>query len=554
MNLAALIRALPRSALSPATLAQIDGFTDDTDDTARRNRHIRLREPPGAHGMPFVDPARALAILLRSEGAASPRPPAAQIAARLLADAGPARRACYFEHGDPDPPEHIPVTDFVDGLRAAQPGWCAAALDFLEQAAQVAASAPLFRPEQRGRVAPMTQVSLQQLPAHPRSWEHFTFFRAPWCKQDGAQPDRDAAFVAWRQAMRPIVHALEQTLGRELYHFDDHDVMPDDPEDDGQIDFAHRFFVLHWCCTHRPDAGFVRYLLQASGARHADELKAALVAPASFIHPFELDFEQRLWAKRACALRYLPPHARKTLVVVFSTIDARDVAQMLVAEHIGVDVRFVAPPELATHAWMRRAANRCRSWCCLPQHDWLQRPIELLATADEVLIIANDARHSFHPNLSEPAEDLLWLATQLGVKVGYHDIDGWAQSYPGPTLAQRGVPERVAARQLARVAFTRQLDEIRLGIGFGRSGLQDAKGKPISYEQLDLPFALVRRLAAWQRDCLSPVGPDQLRGLPRQRLLEQEQIAIATALQAAHAWQVCFKPPTGRDWVQVGRA
>lgn len=554
MNLAALVRALPRSALAPATLAHLDGFADaaDADDMVRRNRYIWLREPPGAYCVPFLEPVQALATLLRSEGAATPQAQATQIVARMLGDSAPARRACYFSPRDPHPPEHIPVADFVDWLRTTQQSLSAAALDFLEQAGQVAASAPIFRPDQSGPATPMPRISLQQLPAHPRPCEQFTFFHAPWCEQEGEVPDWDAAFIAWRQTMRPIAQALEQTLGRALYHFDDHEVMPDDPEDDGQIDFAHRFFILHWCCTHRPDSGFVRYLLQASGARHADELKAALVAPANYAHPFELDLGQRLWSRRSCTLRYLPPQARKVLVVVFATIDARDVAQMIVAEHIGADVSFAAPPELATPAWMRRVGARCRSARCLPQDDWLQRPVELLATADEVRIIANDARFSYHLNLSEHAEDLLWLALQLGVQVGYHGIDGWGLSNPEATLSKRGVPERAAARQAERAAFTHQLDEIRLGIGFGRSGLQDARGKPISYEQIELPLALMRRIAAWQRDCIAPAGPGHLRDEHRPRLLEQEQIAIAKALRAVRAWMVCFKPPAGRDWVQVG--
>lgn len=554
LNLAALMRALPRSALQPAVLATLDGFVDGPERHHWWNR-VELLEPPAGLCEPCIEPLHALTLLLRHQGMAAPQAQdrAREAVARLQSDVAPDRWVRYFDHDDANPPACLPVSDFVDWLRTASLGVPAHVLDFVERASSVAANAPLFQPDHEGRMSPMNRVALHDLPARPYPKDLFSFFHAPWCDGEHERPGWDAEFLSWRESMRPVAQALEQALGQQLYQFDDHAVVEGDVEDDGQIDFAHRFFVLHWCCTHRPDSGFVRHLLRASGAAHLDELKAALIAPASYTHPFALDalhVSQR--STHACNLHYLPPDARHTLVVVFSTVEARDVAQVILPPHIGVDVRLVAPAELAADAWMRRAAPDCRSWQCWPQQDgWLDRPIELLTAADEVCVIADDDRFSWHLNLSDAAENLLWLAIDQQLKYSYRSTDGWGLSNPDQSLKKRGVPARVAARQAERAAFTRQLSEIRLAVGFGGSGLQDARGRRLSHDQLDLPLALLRRVAAWQSDLREAAAPTCEHRDRWQQALEQEQIDIARALRAARAWKVMFKPPRRQVWLDV---
>ncbi len=557
-NLAALIRALPRSALAPAALAWLDGFIEEPKDS-HGSRDITLLEPPAGLSEPCIEPIQALTLLLRGHGMApqQAQSTARAAVARMHGEVTPDRWVRYFDHQQSDPSDCLPVSDFLDGLHTASLGMPADVLDFLGHAAQVAVSAPLFLPFGERRVVPMNRVALRDLPARPRPKEWFSFFHAPWCDDLDEAPGWDAAFMAWRETMRPIAQELAQTLGQPLYHFDDHELLPDDPEEEGQFDCAHRFFILHWCCTYRPDSGFVRHLLQASGARHVDELKAALIAPASYADAFDMDTAHNGYrSTHSRSIRYLPPQTRRTLVVVFSTVDARDVAEMVLQKHIGVHVRFVAPAQLATPSWMRRAARHCRSWQCWPMQDgWLQRPIALLAAADEVLVIADDDRSGIHLNLSDAAQDLLWLAIEMGANHHYHFIDGWGLGNPKQTLRKHGAPQRMALRQAERAALTQQLTEIRLRIGFGagpgKSGLCDRQGRDLAYDQIDLPLALLRRIAAWQRDCVAAGQPSCPSRDLMQRALEQEQIEIARALRHARDWKVLFKPPGRQDWLDI---
>lgn len=556
VNLAALTRALPRSALEPQVLGILGGFIGSADPEHRHGRPvITLLEPPAGQCEPCLDAARALTTLLRHQGH---MPTHVQTGTRVIMmrmrlDLAPERWVRYFDRHNPDPPECLPASEFVRWLRASPLDFPAHLLDFLERAAKVVASAPLFDPDDESRVVPMNRVSLHDLAAEPRPKDLFTYFHAPWCDAEDEPPGWDADFMTWRETMRPIAQTLEQALGRRLYHFDDHEVVPDDPMEEDHIDLAHRFFVLHWCCTHRPESGFVRHLVRASGAEHVDALKAALMAPGSYTQAFELDachVSHR--STYAWLIEYLPPTRHKTLVMVFLTADARDVAQMLLPRYIGADVRFVAPPSLVTQAWMRRAARNCRSWqCWSPERGWLERPVELLAAADEVCVIANDDKFAYHLNLCEAAEDLLWLAIELQANHAYYSTDGWALSNPDQALKKRGVPERGATRQAERAAFTQHLSEIRLSVGFGSSGLEDERGGKLSYEQLDLPLALLRRVFAWQRDLVEAASPACPHRDRWQQALEHEQIEIARALRAVRDWKVFFKPPRRQVWLDV---
>ena len=94
--------------------------------------------------------------------------------------------------------------------------------------------------------------------------------------------DKRHPFFRWRESMQPIAARLEDALGEEAYYFAD-------LHSEFDRDSVHRFLMLHWCCSYRPQSSFVRYLLAISGAAHVDELKAALTDPASYTHPFEMN-------------------------------------------------------------------------------------------------------------------------------------------------------------------------------------------------------------------------------------------------------------------------
>lgn len=246
----------------------------------------------------------------------------------------------------------------------------------------------------------------------------------------------------------------------------------------------------------------------------------------------------------------------KTLTVLFAAREARDVAQSLLEKTIGSRAVIVAPKELATDDWVRRATRNCRDWTVryLYEHT-LEKPIEILALADELCVIGNEQTlvHSFDQQFSEGAEDLLWLALELGVGTKYLHVDRGQLGNLDVSLKARGVPARVAARRSKRLAFTQQLREIRLSNDYGSSGLWNEEGKMIGYDLLDLPFPLVRRIAAWQRDFDDTVTPPDKGCDQWWEHHEEEAVEIAQALQVAVGSQVAVKLYYLDAWVTVGQ-
>lgn len=97
------------------------------------------------------------------------------------------------------------------------------------------------------------------------------------------------------------------------------------------------------------------------------------------------------------------------------------------------------------------------------------------------------------------------------------------------------------ARKAQHAAFTRRLKEIRLGNDFGSGGLWDENGGMLGYDLLDVPFSLVRRIAAWQRDYDDSVTPPDDCSEEWWRRHAQEALEIAKGLQAALGLQTAVK-------------
>ena len=94
---------------------------------------------------------------------------------------------------------------------------------------------------------------------------------------------------------------------------------------------------------------------------------------------------------------------------MFLTEQASEVAQSLLAQQIGAHAFIVAPKELATDSWVKHATRYCRDWTVLYLYDAkLDQPIEILASVDELFVLANEARpkSGFDLMLSEQCEDL----------------------------------------------------------------------------------------------------------------------------------------------------
>jgi hypothetical protein len=87
--------------------------------------------------------------------------------------------------------------------------------------------------------------------------------------------------------------------------------------------------VLHWCCTYRPASPYVQYLLHASGSRDLEELKAALINPASYSHPFRMGDTFDGLETNAFHVEYEPASKGLPAMVFTSNAKALELAQTL---------------------------------------------------------------------------------------------------------------------------------------------------------------------------------------------------------------------------------
>jgi hypothetical protein len=560
VDIQALMHALPVSGLEPQCLASIGGLIEVPKDR-RWQETITLLEPPAGQRVPYIDPVAALEKTLRRQGVekASARNRAIEAVTLMRADLAEDRWVKFFDDLKPESPECLPLPDFVawlrsmgnlenpqgfEGLASEEMLVTPDILDFFEQAAQVAATTPMFRGPDNWNEA----WSLENLPALPPPKAMIEFVPGPpWDDCDVDWETHDNPFLRWREAMRPVAHKLEKALGEPVYYFKE---LGDELDDDD----VHRFLVLHWCCTHKPESAFVRFLLKVSGAKDVEELKAALIDPANYTHSFKLNGSFVGLEALSCRIDYLPPEVHKTVGVVFLTEQAREVAQALLAQQIGAHAFIVAPKELATEAWVQHATRYCREWTVRFVYDGkLDDPIDILASVDELCVIANQPtpKSGFDLKLSDPAEDLLWLALDLGVEARYYHVEHTQLMNPDTCLQKRSVPERVAAQKMQRASFTRRLKEIRLDNDFGSSGLWSDDGRNLGYDLLDLPFPLVRRIVAWQREYDNTMNPPDMGDEAWWQRHAKEALDLAKALQTVLGENTVVKLYREQGWKSV---
>ncbi|WP_029891642.1 hypothetical protein [Polycyclovorans algicola] len=557
INIERLMDALPVSGLSPARIACLSGIVEGPNENQWRHT-INLIEPPaGMRGTPFVNPRKALEVLLLGQGLAEQDATwsAQEAVGRMRSDLGEDLWIVPFDFFDPDPDECIPVQKFVSWLRnehladgesvhsakSSLKAVCGSTtgpvlvprdlLDFIEKAAEVTRHAAIFR----GPDSPESGWSLETLPpvAPPQAMIEFVP-GPPWPEEGDFDNWNDVRrpIWRWRESIRAPALALERALGEAVYYFAD-------PRCDHDDDAAHRFLLLHWCCSTKPESAYVRYLLKISGGRDVEELKAALIEPTAYRHPYKMNCAFYGLDPLICRFEYVPPETRKRLVIVFSTPESRNVAEWLLEQKINMDVCIVAPQSLATEEWIDKATRNCRtSGFRYQKGKSLKEPLETLALADELCVIANERTPSsgFDLMLPDDVEDLLWLSLELGIKCQYFYVDRRQLNNPKTSLAQRGAAERVAVRQNQRSAFTRRLSGIRIECDFGSSGLWTLDGKMLPYDLVDLPFSLIQQIARWQYeydatfDPPNHVGSDEWWERHRQKAVELTE-ALQEALQ-----------------------
>ena len=501
VDIAALLRVLPVSDLEPDHLAWIRGFSEKLPDEWKEP-HLVFLEPPAGQHVPFIDPVEALALLLRYQGQEHD---AALIEAKAaFAEFRPRLHVpeCVTTYRcvDYDGPECISFTRFME-LLLEKDQVSTDIVEFLERAAAVVAASPMFEgPDNWG-----SPWKLSDLPDLPPEKAMFEFIPGPpW--DMGTYEDR--LFDVWRDSLRPIAERLEKALGEPVYYF----ATPGDEHDD---DAGHRFLWLHWCCTARPDSAFIRFLVGVSGAGDVEELKQALIDPASYVHPFKMNDAFRGLESSSCRLEYIPPKAKKTVAMVISAPEALSWAQFLLLQQIGADVLVVAPKEMLSEEWVMTATHYCRTREMMYLHDYLPvKPITLLASLDALIVISEErsAKQVWSLGLSASVEDLLWRAKALSIPTTFFYVDGSGLGNPETCLEHRQVPERVAAQDKQREAYTSRLEEIRFACDYSSSGLWNAKGEMLGYDLLSIPFSLIRRVAAWQRDYDETMDPPAFMG------------------------------------------
>ena len=226
---------------------------------------------------------------------------------------------------------------------------------------------------------------------------------APWLEpMDEDVSIADALFAQWREEMRDIAACLEKRLGESVYYFCD-------PNSDHDDDNIHRFLVLHWCCTFQPESPYVKFLVEVSGAKNVEELKAALIDPKSYFHLYQMNDALVGLEAVCCRLDYFPPKTRKTVAIVFSTLIAQTLATSLLLQQINVDVFIVTSKELATEDWVKTSTRNCRSWTIQYLHeDQLDEPIRLLSYIDELYVIEDEkpTGQGFDRKIFSSIEDL----------------------------------------------------------------------------------------------------------------------------------------------------
>jgi hypothetical protein len=540
VNLNALQTVLPISGLEAQWVAIIEGFSDKPKKD-RWQETITFLEPPAGQHIPYVDARRAMSLLFKYQGMPADDAKAKADAewSELKEKLVSTQRVVFYDYLERNPDEHIPVPELLLHLRQKKLVSDDVA-DFLDHSVATVVDAPIFQgPDNRD-----SPWSIATLPGEPPDKAMIEFVPGPpWNEDD----DTTTRFDAWRDSMRVVADRLEKVLGEPVYYFK---VLDCDTDDDN----VHRFLVLHWLCMCWPESNYVKFLIASSGAKDVEEFKAALINPDNYTQPFKMNDAFIGIEPSACRLEYFPPDARKRVGIVFSTEAARTSAETLLLQKINCDVLIIAPPDLVPEDWVKAWTRHCRNWTIQYLREGiLKEPIDVLAQIDELCVIAAQRcpKRIFDLAIPDSIEELLWLAMELRLDAKYFFVDGLQLSNPETTLEKRNVPQRVMAKRDRREKFTRQLQEIRLSCEFCSSGLWNNKGQMLDYDLLDLPFSLVRRIAAWQRDFDETENPPATGDDAWWDRHEQEEISIATALQDAVGATPVVKLYCKEGWFSV---
>lgn len=297
MGIEALIKALPVTGIESQDLAHLI-FQPDCE-----GKRIIFLEPPAGQRVPFVDPIEAMTVLFRVESMT-----AEAAYTRAVEEFALLRKELLLlehprlYHGDEvvNVPEYIPVPRLIAFLKD-RALTSEQLLNFIAGAADETCATKVFH----GRDYEKDTWRLDELPENPSPKQMIEFFTgtasniawaiAPEGPVDGQLP---STLLAWRESMMLVANELEHVLGEQVFHFQD---LADDRDDD----WCRRFFVLHCWCSLLPESTFVQYLIEVAGLPDVEALKAALLAPQSFmLHPFKFECEFVGAEATPCRFRY----------------------------------------------------------------------------------------------------------------------------------------------------------------------------------------------------------------------------------------------------------
>jgi len=175
-------------------------------------------------------------------------------------------------------------------------------------------------------------------------------------------------------------------------------------------------------------------------------------------------------------------------------------AAEIAMRQIGAIVLFLVPQRLISNKWIRKnAAMYCHEFIVWNSCD---RPIDLLARYDELYVISDEDLNGNGRDLKIGTENeiLVWLAHQFDFPLHLDSPSGVELINPEKRLELTEIPERLKRAENRRREFTAQLGCLRVAAEYGSTGLWDELQRNIPYDYIDLPFPLIRRVAAWQRD------------------------------------------------------
>jgi len=292
----ALMRSLPLCCLEREPITYIKGLNHSVLG------FISFEAPPAGQRAPYIDPEEALTALAKHheiyDQGFQKKIESAKL--RMHQTLDPESWVHFYDAFEWDTPACIPVPLFLDFLRAEHVRntdsieFSRETIDFLQDCLERTVIEPLFDFDPLSYDIENSRryslIEVREIPPPEAMIEYVplghAYFSGPWTNRDKGKDDWDGSdkqFFAWRDSMRPIAERLGNALGEPVYDFST------DLYDELQDDYVHRFILLHWCCTYKPESSYVHYLIRASRAKDVEDLKATLLATESYKYPFRID-------------------------------------------------------------------------------------------------------------------------------------------------------------------------------------------------------------------------------------------------------------------------